>query len=408
MKNILIINQYSSTPKNGFGGRSYFLAESLSKRNNVALIYSSFHHQLFKKKHQASRNYSSKNIFNVISLKTLKYQSSRSIKRVINWFIFTYKIGTLDKRKIGFHPTHIILSSPPIIAFLGAYILSKRMNAKIFFEVRDIWPLSLVQLGGISKFNPLIIFMQLVEDFSYRTADGIISNLSNLPDHINQRLKKNYKFLFSPNGIVIKKDTSTNLPKNNQLNKTLKKINKFVGERKIIGYCGGLATANGMNFFLDIASKNKNPNLAWVIVGDGEVKKELISRAHKEKILNLKFFDAVPKELVEQVIDRFDILFLANEFHSIYKYGLSPMKLPEYLVSGKPVMHVTNSQSLLEKIGVWKVLKNLNVHEANAMIEDILNEKEPYVKINSGKAKKWINENMSYERIAKRIEKFLY
>jgi len=54
-----------------------------------------------------------------------------------------------------------------------------KFNAKLIFEVRDIWPLSVIELGNISSKNPLIKLMSWCEKFAVNKADFIVSTLQN-------------------------------------------------------------------------------------------------------------------------------------------------------------------------------------------------------------------------------------
>ena len=202
MKNILIINQYASNPKTGFGGRSYYIAEALAKDNQVSLVYGSFNHLLRSKQHQMTYiQKSNESSFKIKSLKLFKYSSSRSLIRIINWFIFILKLCFLNKKNIGFKPTIIIYSSPALPGYLGAYFLSKKFSCDLYLEVRDIWPLSVIELGGFRNNNPLIILLRQIEKFAYKTSTGIISNLKNFEKYLDDCSIKINNFHYSPNGI---------------------------------------------------------------------------------------------------------------------------------------------------------------------------------------------------------------
>ncbi len=139
MKNNLIINQYASTTKNGFGGRSFYIAKSLSQDYKVSLVVGSYNHLLIKKEHQKKEIIETlRGSLLINPLKLFKYKNPRSILRIVNWFLFCFKIIFLSKKRIGFIPDAIIYSSPPLIGFLGAYLLGIRMRCSVYFEVRDI------------------------------------------------------------------------------------------------------------------------------------------------------------------------------------------------------------------------------------------------------------------------------
>lgn len=373
MQNILIINQYASNPNTGFGGRSYYIAEALAKDNKVSLVCGSFNHLLRSQKHQVSHTETSNgNSFEIKSLKLFKYSDSRSLLRIANWFIFSLKLLFLSKKNIGFQPSVIVYSSPALPGYIGAYFLSKKFSCDLYIEVRDIWPLSVIELGGFSKNNPLIVLLRQIEILAYKTATGIISNLKDFQKYIDECSIKIKKFHYSPNGIF-----ENPLPMNkNQISSSSKNILNDLSEhtnlgRLTIGYIGGLAPANAMDLFIETAFDAKeDDNLFFVVVGDGPSKKYLENRCLELKLVNIKFYDGVAKNEVPIIMEAMHILFLANQFKKIYSYGISPMKLPEYIKSQKPIIHVTNSNSLLNELNCWEVVRKYN---PSAVIESIYN-----------------------------------
>ena len=406
MKKILLINQYASTPESGYGGRSFFISESLSKANKVTLAVGSYHHLLKDYAHQSDySNYRKNKNFRIKSIKLFKYKGARSLLRIINWFSFLFKVALLSKEKIGFKPDLIIYSSPPLIGFLGAKFLAYRLNCPIFFEVRDIWPLSIIELGGYRKMNPLILLMSAIEKYAYKKSDGVISNLSNISEHITSKtgLKK-INFHYSPNGINKK---FLNKPNKSPV---LKQLDELKERKKIIGYCGGLALANSLDCFLDTAKiASSRSDLIWIIVGEGEYKNHLMERKQKESINNVIFLDPVEKNLVNFVLQKMDVLFLANKFTNLYSFGMSPMKLPEYLSSGKPVVQIISkkSESLLTESGSWDPVNTENPEVILSSVLDSINMSEDEKSRRSNLAKTYVNENLRYEIISEKLLKFI-
>ena len=407
-----MINQYASTPSSGFGGRSYYLAKSISKFQNMTLVCASYHHLLHKNSHQSRLiDTDSGHIFLFVPIKVFRYFSSKSLLRIINWFLFPIKLMLLSEREIGFKPSCIIFSSPALLGYLGAFLLSKRFSCPIYFEVRDIWPLSIVALGNYSQNNILVRVMQWVEDFAYATTSGVISNLANLPIHIAKRTNKHISFHFSPNGVSdISADegrSPARLTESGDLVITELKELTHQG-KKIVGYCGGLATANSMDIFIDSALAAINmKRLVWVIIGDGPEKQRLKSRCLAEGATNVIFYPAVSKSEIKSVLSAIDVLFLANRFIELYLYGVSPIKLPEYLESKKPIIHVTNSKSLLEDVGCWEVLKT---QDSGAVVESVnrLLDLDPKVKRENGvKAYQFVKSFLDYDNISKEMILYL-
>jgi len=97
-----------------------------------------------------------------------------------------YRLG----RKIGKinaeikKPDVIIGSSVHPFAALTGYKLSTYHKILFIFEVRDLWPQTLIDLGEISPKHPLVIVLKKLEKFLYRKASKIIVLLPRADEYI--------------------------------------------------------------------------------------------------------------------------------------------------------------------------------------------------------------------------------
>lgn len=333
-KNIWIINQDASTPATAFGGRSYYLAEELAALgHDVYLIASAAHHH-FHTKPEVVDDFQIERIagFNFVWVKMPDYEHAHSKKRVLNWFLFPWRIQKLA-RKITAKPDVILCSSPPPIAFLGAQRLAKKFNAKLVFEVRDIWPLTLVEVGGYSPKHPFIRFMQWVEKRAYRDSDAVVSNLKNAVEHmVSLGLDRN-RFSWIPNGFSMR-EVSQGVPLNSVAADSLPK-DKF-----IVGYAGTLGVANTLDSFIEAAARLKDySEIVFVLVGRGKEKQALQALVAEKQLGNVVFVDPVPKVEIQAVLSRFDVCYIGWLSGDLYRFGIGANKIPEYLFSGKPVLH---------------------------------------------------------------------
>lgn len=413
MNSILIIHQYGSTPSSGYGGRSFFLASEFAKKNNTCLVLANHSHLRRNMTEQRSCiELNSGCPFRIIAVKVLRARSSRSLLRVINWMVFMVKLCLLTESSIGFRPSKIIYTSPSLLGYLGAYFLSLRFKSKLYFEVRDIWPLTIVSLSAKYKKNILVKLMEKVEKFAYKTCDGLISNLSALPEHIAQVSSVMPPFLFLPNGIkLLDNATSTNtmLIRSEELTNILLRVRQLKNnERQVVCYCGGLGPLNAMELFIEAAAEAKNDdNIFWLIVGDGPEKDKLQSLSKMLLLKNIEFFPSVQKEDVPHVLEAVDILFLAHHFIDLYRYGVSPKKLPEYLLSGTPVIHVTNSLSLIKVFKCGFIVSDFEPKAVVSCVYQISRMCKKDLKRKTDNAIQSVKQSLLYENLANELQEFL-
>src|SRR5690606_17804391 len=127
------------------------------------------------------------------------YAQAHSKQRILNWLISSWRLSGLRKA-ISEKADVILYSSPSLLGDLGAERLARNIGAKLLFEVRDIWPLTLCELGGVSVSHPFIRLLQWVECRAYRNADMVLSNLKYAWQHMEKHGLDKKKFHWLPNG----------------------------------------------------------------------------------------------------------------------------------------------------------------------------------------------------------------
>lgn len=340
------INQYSSTPEYGLGGRHYYLAQELARQGHLVYVIASNSHHLLRVPKHLSENFLVERIednFNFIWVKLPVYDGAHSRRRVLNWFEFSWKLGKLASLKIE-KPDVIIYSSPSLIGYIGAKKLANKFGVPFVFEVRDIWPLTLTELGGISKKHPFINFMQWIEDRAYQKSDIVFSNLFNAVEHMVSRGMDKNKFHWIPNGISIP-EVENKEPLSDKV------ISQIPADKFIIGYTGTIGTANAIDNLIEAANLLKDyPKIHFLLVGGGKDKKHLEDLVKNNGLINVTFIESIPKKQVQSIIELFDICFIGSQNISLYRFGVAPNKVPEYLYSGKPIVHAySGAGCLIEK-----------------------------------------------------------
>ena len=402
-KTFYIINQYASTPETGRAVRHYNLAKELAKRGHkVYLIAASYNHLLLTPPYLKD-DYRIDDIsgFKFVWIRMPRYAHSHSKIRVLNWFIFAWKILKLSKI-ISDKANTILYSSPSLVPFLGAYLLARKLNSKLVWDIRDLWPLTLIELGKISKLHPFILFHQWLENFACRKSDFIISNLPMVYNYLLKKGVKQSSFSWIPNGLSI-----DNFRKKNFLNLKTKKqlpLKKF-----IIGYAGSLGISNAPKPLLDAVLLTRNDkNIHYVLVGNGGLRKTIEEFILNNKLTNITLLNAIPKNEIPSLLKYFDICYAGFNKSSLYKYGTALNKLPEYFMSGKPILFSINSPYN----PVNKAIAGFTVpaEDTKAIVRAIYKlKKMPLIKRKQlGKnGQDYAIKNFDYVKIAKNLEKVL-
>lgn len=337
-KTIWIINQYASTPETGMGGRHYYLARGLEKLGFRVYVIAACYTHLLRKAPSVSECFTvvRREGINMVWVKVPYYSQSHSKKRIWNWFYFSWKLPFLSS-VLSDRPDVVLYSSPGLIGYLGAERLARKLKARLAFEVRDIWPLTLCEVGGYSPKHLFIRFLQWLEDRAYRNADVIISNLKYSYKHMVDHGLDITRFHWVSNGISLD-EVENSEPLNEETAKALPQ------KGFCVGYAGTLGVVNSIWLLIDAAVLLKNnPEIKFVIVGNGKERLTLQNMAKEKGVSNVFFVDAVPKRQIQALLQRFDILSLPAKKSRLYEFGVSANKLFDYLYAAKPVIYAIES-----------------------------------------------------------------
>lgn len=338
-KSIWIISQYSSTPETGIGGRHYYLARELTRQgHDVHLVAASYTH-LLRRPPDVDDKYCVAEVdgFNFVWVKTPVYSNANSLRRILNWFLFSRRLGGLPKVIPGC-PDTIIYSSPSLVPYLGAYRLAKRLGSKLVWDVRDIWPLTFIELGGYSRWHPFVVLSNWIESFACKTSSHITSNLPHAIDHLATKGASRNKFDWIPNGYCAEEKLNAE-PLSDET------LRQFPQDKFIVGYCGTLGTANAIDVMLDVAQSTcEDESIAYFLVGGGPLRSHIQEVAKKKSLSNIVLLESIPKIQVPSMLSNFDVCYVGMNKSPLYRYGTSLNKLPEYLMSEKPLIFSVDSQ----------------------------------------------------------------
>jgi glycosyltransferase involved in cell wall biosynthesis len=399
---IWYISKYASPQKYFFGTRHFYLSEEWVKKGHEVYVFTSNSNHLTDKlplfKEKAF--FEKINGVHTIWLNTFKVKkgNSSSLLRILSWFHFEWQLLTLRKKEIS-RPDVVIVSSLSLLSVLSGLYFSKKYKSKFIFEVRDIWPLSLMELGNFSRFNPFIFFLSVIEKLGYKKADAIVGTMPNLKEHVNNVIGNNDKCYCIPQGFS--QDFY-----NNQDVLDQDYIEKFIPSDKfIIAYAGTISVNNPIDVLIESARKLKEFPIAFVIVGEGNKKEELVNQC--ADLPNVIFAPSIPKNKVNHFLSFSSVCF--DSFSSeLAKYGLSRNKWIDYMYAGKPIIcSYSGFQSMINEANSGSFVPYA---DADALSDEIMKYyKLPKNELESlgQNAKKYILENRSFTALAEEYLKFL-
>src|SRR5690606_32870178 len=190
-------------------------------------------------------------------------------------------------------------------------------------------------------------YLQAIEDKAYREADRVISNLPGAVEHMVERGMDRSKFTWIPNGFS-RRDLEASRSAPEEI------MAAIPSDKFLVGYAGAFGPANSLDTFIRAANiLSDDPNIHIMMIGSGMLKKALVELNSSIGNKNVTILDSVPKSQIQSILNRFDVCYIGLRQESVFRFGVSPNKLFDYLVSGKPIIYAVDSGSYrpIEEIG---------------------------------------------------------
>jgi glycosyltransferase involved in cell wall biosynthesis len=338
--NILLINHYAGSPLHGMEYRPYYLGREWLRMGFHVQIVASAHSHVRAHQPQLAGRYRLDEVIDGIQytwFETSVYSSNGMgrARNMASFISFLYRDGKRIVRSLK--PDVVIASSTYPMDIWPAHRLARLVGAKLVYEVHDLWPLSPIELGGMSRWHPFIMFVQAAEDYAYRHADVVVSMLPNVREHMESRGMAPHKLHIVPNGFDPVEWETKEHAACVDISKTIlseRKSGKFV-----VGYAGSHGTPNSLDALLDAAKILAKRNVAFVMVGDGYEKARLRQRITREKLENVHMFDPILKSQIPALLSQFDAAYLGGPKSPLYRFGVSPNKMLDYMMAEVPVIY---------------------------------------------------------------------
>lgn len=333
--NIVYLNHYAGTPALGMEYRPYYLArEWVRAGHRVQMLAATFSH--VRTRQPAAGD----DVIDGIRYRwypTPAYHGNGA-GRVWNIARFLAAVWRDTPRLLHeARPDVVIASSTYPLDIWVARRLARRAGARLVHEVHDLWPLSPVELAGMSPQHPFIRLCQAAEDTACRDADIVVSMLPCVHAHLASHGLDLRKLHIVPNGIVPDEWSAAAPPLRDDVAAVL--ADARGAGRTVVGYAGSMGRPNALDTLLDAAALLRNEPLQFVLVGNGHERERLAARIAAEGLHRVALLPPVPKAMIPPLLAGFDIAYIGWQRVPIYRFGIAPNKLMDYMMAGRAVLH---------------------------------------------------------------------
>lgn len=332
---LLLINHYAGSPRHGMEYRPYYLAREWVRAGHaVQIVAASFSHVRSVQPAPGDER------IDGIAWRWLPAPGYRGngVGRVLNIASFLVRLWwQAGYWARGFRPEVVIASSTYPMDIWVARRIARLAGAKLVHEIHDLWPASPIELSGMSPNHPFIRLCQKAEDAACRDADRVVSMLPKVAEHLAAHGLDLAKLHIVPNGIAPEEWQGAPAPLDPAIAAHLAQ-QKAAG-RTVVGYAGSHGEPNALDVLLDAAAALRDEPFAFVLVGDGHEKARLAARVAGEGLANVRLFDPIPKAQIPALLAAIAIAYIGWKRQPLYRFGIAPNKLMDYMMAGAPVLH---------------------------------------------------------------------
>lgn len=272
------------------------------------------------------------------------------IGRLVAWSIFT-ALATINLFSVG-REDLLFLRLPPLQLGLTGVLARRLRGAKVLLNVQDIHPDLSIESGLLR--NPFIIRLaKAFEKWIYDHTEDIIVISDGFKENLEAKGVPSRKIRVLPNWVDT--DVLRPLPKTNAVSQKFSLDDKFA-----VMYSGTISISSYATLvrLLEAArALRHDPDIVFVIVGEGLKKNDLQSKAAGLSLPNVRFLPFQPYQDLPELLASADVLLVPLDTE---KSQLSvPSKLYNFMAAGRPVLGLVNEDSEVFKIitatacGVW-------------------------------------------------------
>lgn len=331
---VLYVSQYFPPEIGAPAARVHSLSREWVKQGHDVTVLTAFAHHPTGVKARADRwcitRREKSDGIKVVRSYVYATANSGTVRRMASFASFMAAATAIGSVRVS-RPDVVIATSPQLLCGCAGWMLAKRFGCPFVFEVRDLWPESIMAVGAMKE-NFVVRSLKRVARQLYQRSQCIVTVGEGYRQDIIDRYDVPLAKIHSiPNGI----DTHLFRP-GNRLNQIRARFGW--GKRFVAAYVGTHGMAHGLQHVLQAAKTLKDhPDILFVFIGEGAEKATLKRMASDLHLDNVQFIDPQPRESLTDFYAACDVGLVCLKDQKLFQRVL-PSKIFEYLGSARPVL----------------------------------------------------------------------
>ncbi|MGH9528745.1 MAG: glycosyltransferase family 4 protein [Terriglobales bacterium] len=337
----------------------------------------------------------------VIRTWLLPLPNQKSVERILNHLSFCISAAItglfLPRADV------VIATSPQLLVGISGWWLASLKRVPFVFEVRDLWPESLVAVGMGDRSSLLYRVLASIAKFLYRKADRIVVVTPAFKDYLMEQMH-----IGAGKIVVVQNGVETSLFDPVRADRNLKK-DLGLEERFVVSYIGTMGLAHGLGKILDTAAQlqQAHAEIIFLFVGEGSDKEHIISAATSRKLSNVRFVDEQPRETIPDYICASDVCLVLLKKSDIFKTVI-PTKMLEFMACARPVILGVEGQArkIVDESQAGVFIRPESADDLSEAVVRLFN--DPHLRLELGRnGRKYILQHLSRPQTARIYIEFL-
>jgi len=312
-------------------------------------------------------------------------------RRMLNYMSFAVSSlwGLLRCKR----PDFVFVESPSLLLAIPGFLASRYWRACMIFNVADLWPDSVRELG-LLKDGPALKLAGLLERWAYRVSHKVTAVTEGIRSRLIQEKRlPPEKVLFLPNGVD---------PCNFNIGDPDTELEQSLGlsGRKVVLFAGTVGYGQAIGGVLSAAKILKErQDIAFVFIGDGSDKPRCVAEVHRLGLNNVRFLDAAPPEYVARLYS-FSRAALATLKNIPLFEGARPSKILPAMACGVPVIYSGSGEGarLIDRSGAGIVVPPENPQALAQAVLKLCDDRDLAKRLGLN-GRQFVEQNLSWQRL---------
>ena len=284
-------------------------------------------------------------------------------------FLFFMVVAVLASLRVP-KPDILVATSPQFFCAVAGYVVSRLKTCPFVFELRDIWPESIVAVGALRR-SWVIGLLERLELWLYHRSTAVVALTSSFRRNLVSRGVSPEKVRVIQNGVDLNRFHPRSAPA--KLVKDLGAEGKFV-----MSYIGTVGMAHAVNKIIAAADELRDvPELLFLIVGEGAKKKDIETLVVSRGVVNVKVLPGVPKENVGDYYALTDLSLITLRNEPLFKTVI-PSKIFEVMAMAKPILSTVDGEcrEIVQRAGCGVFVEPEDVAQMASAIRDLFTKRD--------------------------------